>query len=662
MSQTVGMKDGDFWVTPNGQLLTIQDTDKGEQDLVEAFITPYISADAYGNELYLFVAAPAMAGTMMESQVGMTVERCYERFHTWQLQDPYLTADENIVEIFNVNVQQLEQSGDYLYCVAGDTRLSTQFGMVRLDQIPRLLHLGRQSKIKIDDERYNYETGLALKSEVYGRRTTVTNWIYSGVRPTLKIKTGLGYQLTVTANEKVRVLSPQLELGWKRADALTVGDQMVVQPGTDTLWPEQEPSLGKFTRWVPKRANQRNKHLAKVPQRMTPILARVLGYLVAEGHVADAYTRFVNSDPWVVADFYAALYGVFGDLEPGRYVETVERRRNRCVCNKAGAGYGLNKDSTCLSYNSTELAMFMEHLGYRRGAKSADKQVPQHIWLSTRAAVRAFLQALFEGDGCINENQVRYDTKSSQLAHEVQLLLLQFGIVGSCRRRSDNGMWCVLLGNRGYVQFNQKIGFRSPTKIGIWRKNRGRQRPDSNKNLLAVPGLRDAVLSECELRLVANSQVPETVKAGLTWSKHRVFLKLANGTIVASWLPRNMRNAKIFPAVSSNTEFMSSLCEVSPRLHQRLTAISEQGLVFSPLTAILRGKKQPVYDITVGKVHEFSANGLIISNSFDTHTASGSIVGNAEFPFSAHQAEPPGLAQLEQLAQQLWPSSWLTGG
>ena len=120
MSQTIGMKDGDFFVLPNGQLLLIQATDKGEQDLVEAFLTPYLDEEGYGNELYRFVGVAPEAGMLMESQVGMMVERCYTRFHGLQQQDPYLTDDESISEIVDLNVESLD-FGSFLYSFAAHT-------------------------------------------------------------------------------------------------------------------------------------------------------------------------------------------------------------------------------------------------------------------------------------------------------------------------------------------------------------------------------------------------------------------------------------------------------------------------------------------------------------------------------------------------------------
>ncbi|PQP54667.1 LAGLIDADG family homing endonuclease, partial [Mycolicibacterium austroafricanum] len=68
------------------------------------------------------------------------------------------------------------------------------------------------------------------------------------------------------------------------------------------------------------------------------------------------------------------------------------------------------------------------------GQRSAAKMVPEWLWNSAAAVKRAFLQALFEGDGSCsalprNTIQVSYSTRSGQLAKDVQQMLLEFGVI-----------------------------------------------------------------------------------------------------------------------------------------------------------------------------------------------------------------------------------------
>ncbi len=103
-------------------------------------------------------------------------------------------------------------------------------------------------------------------------------------------------------------------------------------------------------------------------------------------------------------------------------------------------------------------------LGEMVGARSADKFVPEFVWRGPAAVKRAFLQALFEGDGSSSllprhTIQVSYSTRSERLAREVQQLLLEFGVV-SRQCRYDNGEIKVVVTNRRDARiFAAHVGF-----------------------------------------------------------------------------------------------------------------------------------------------------------------------------------------------------------
>src|SRR4029450_12518377 len=68
------------------------------------------------------------------------------------------------------------------------------------------------------------------------------------------------------------------------------------------------------------------------------------------------------------------------------------------------------------------------------GKSSAEKEIPELVWRSPTPFKRAFLQSLFTGDGSCsalprNGIQITYSTCGEQLARDVQLLLLEFGVI-----------------------------------------------------------------------------------------------------------------------------------------------------------------------------------------------------------------------------------------
>ena len=98
------------------------------------------------------------------------------------------------------------------------------------------------------------------------------------------------------------------------------------------------------------------------------------------------------------------------------------------------------------------------------GLVSSDKRVPSAVWQQGPSYKKAFLQALFEGDGSCsrlprNSVQISYSTVSEQLGIDVQQLLLEFGVV-SRRCLHATGEWKVYIGKgRDARLFMERVGF-----------------------------------------------------------------------------------------------------------------------------------------------------------------------------------------------------------
>jgi len=134
MSTTVGIKDGTLFVLPNGQLLEIGNSDKGEQDLVEIFLTVYTAAEDYGNELFSLVGEVNLIPELAVSQAGMIVEQTFERFKALQQEDAYLSTYEEMVSLENVQVEQANDStGNLVFSFDAYTTSGTKVGDRRFD-------------------------------------------------------------------------------------------------------------------------------------------------------------------------------------------------------------------------------------------------------------------------------------------------------------------------------------------------------------------------------------------------------------------------------------------------------------------------------------------------------------------------------------------------
>ena len=98
------------------------------------------------------------------------------------------------------------------------------------------------------------------------------------------------------------------------------------------------------------------------------------------------------------------------------------------------------------------------------GSPSAQRFVPSFVWSAPPAVKRAFLQALFDGNGSSSllprrAIEISYATRSARLAAEVQQLLLEFGVVARQRREDDGESNVVVTNRRDARIFAGQVGF-----------------------------------------------------------------------------------------------------------------------------------------------------------------------------------------------------------
>jgi stage V sporulation protein R len=89
--------------------------------------------------------------------------------------------------------------------------------------------------------------------------------------------------------------------------------------------------------------------------------------------------------------------------------------------------------------------------------------VPTAVLRSPEPVVRAFLRAYFDCDGDAGAQGVILSTSSVRLSREVQLLLLNYGIL-SRRRAQRDGCWHVHVLGTAAARFAERVGFGLPRK------------------------------------------------------------------------------------------------------------------------------------------------------------------------------------------------------
>ncbi|SBT63508.1 DNA gyrase subunit A [Micromonospora sediminicola] len=297
------------------------------------------------------------------------------------------------------------------YCLTADARIRTVDGTVRIGDV-------------VPDAAPSSETDVELKvRDRNGDLVRASRFFHSGEHPTLRLRTREGYELTGTHNHPVLCLVSVAgvpTLLWKLLAEIAPGDRVVLQ------------------RTVPDEIGY--------PMLEHVEAAVLAGAFVSEGWVSERRAGFNNVD----RDFFVRVLTAY-DLAVGgpRYV----------------AERVIASGSTLHELDVQDLsALRASVLGEMVGARSAAKFVPEFVWRGPAAVKRAFLQALFEGDGSSSllprhTIQVSYSTRSERLAREVQQLLLEFGVV-SRQCRYENGEIKVVVTNRRDARiFAAHVGF-----------------------------------------------------------------------------------------------------------------------------------------------------------------------------------------------------------
>jgi DNA gyrase subunit A len=298
------------------------------------------------------------------------------------------------------------------YCVTGDALVRLPFGQsVRIaDIVPGAQpHSDNVVDAKVLDR--------------HGNPVVADRLFHSGEHQTYTVRTAEGYEVTGTANHPLLCLVDVAgvpTLLWKLIEEVRPDDRVVIQRTPPTEFGPAE--------WH------------------DVLEALLLGAFISEGFVSERRAGFNNLD----RDYFNMVVAAYDAVVGGpRYVS--ERT--------------IASGSNLLELDIHNLkGLRNSRLGELVGQRSADKAVPQWLWHSPVAAKRAFLQALFEGDGSCsalprNTVQISYSTRSGRLAKDVQQMLLEFGVI-SRRYLHATGEHKVVITNRAHAElFANQVGF-----------------------------------------------------------------------------------------------------------------------------------------------------------------------------------------------------------
>ncbi|MFP5374184.1 MAG: LAGLIDADG family homing endonuclease, partial [Gammaproteobacteria bacterium] len=327
-------------------------------------------------------------------------------------------------------------------CVTADTRLATQYGMVRIGD---LVDSGERIQATVDVRALGKSgRGTEIRPAKPAFMTALRASVY-------RVVTEAGYEIKATEWHDFYT-----ERGKIKLRELRVGDSLLVQSGKGQFGNEGSEDLGLL-----------------------------LGVIAGDGH-------FTNRG----SEQEAAVITLWG--EERALADRLSAYVNTLI---AGASLHASREYTVspvavparnqVFIRSVMLARLLEHYGFTRATKF---KVPEVVWRGSEDCVRGYLRALFQTDGTVNVSSrsqscsVRLASSEPSLLKEVQMLLANFGVFSRIHRRREAGRRSLPDGrgaNREYEcradyeliidgesreRFMQEIGFLLPAKTERYRK------------------------------------------------------------------------------------------------------------------------------------------------------------------------------------------------
>ena len=221
-----------------------------------------------------------------------------------------------------------------------------------------------------------------------------------------------------------------------------------------------------------RRAQSYNAVRLDPPERWTPELSRLIGYIVAEGYVEkrDDHSGFVsitNNDKEVLDDARSTLH----DLN----VKTTTRKPHD------------GKSARELICSAGEFVSFLDEIDEALLKNSADKRVPPRISGASDPITAAFIEGFIEGEGHVSASQreITIASMSEELLEGIRSLLLQHGITSQLHER-HNRSYRLRISGAQFDRYVTKIGFVTDRKQAAAEDH---LETDQNTNVDVVPNV-----------------------------------------------------------------------------------------------------------------------------------------------------------------------------
>jgi ribonucleoside-diphosphate reductase alpha chain len=332
-------------------------------------------------------------------------------------------------------------------CVTGDTLVSTEHGYTRA----RDLQIGMKIRTP---------AGLKPIEKVYN----------NGLQRIYRVNFADGGYLEGTADHKLKVVRGK-KYQWVPVAELIEGDKVLVIPNENFGTRQSLPN--EALEYITKR----ELNAASYYDRK---LGLIVGAVLGDGVLSVIQSRNSHSNQCKVA---------FGAHEDGWYdsftnlMTDMNIHTHRTLVEKEFVGEGgIAVKHASVRLECYKLASLLVRIGMIPNVKASQKTIPAAFMCMEKDFLAGILDGLFSTDGSVLMKQdnpmLRFHTSSYELAQQVRLILLQFGIHGRIYRatRDEDLMYDgrsmygtgekydIVVMNEGIGRFYTEIGLSHPEK------------------------------------------------------------------------------------------------------------------------------------------------------------------------------------------------------
>ena len=323
-------------------------------------------------------------------------------------------------------------------CVAGDTRVTLADG--REVPIRDLVESNLDNPKPVDDgvwDEVDFEVPSLQQDGTFAPQRATKVWKREAPDQLYRLRTESGHEIEVTPSHPLFVQSDgQFEP--VVAENLSEGQFVAAPKEVSTEWTNE--LVADY-----RRSQSPNAVRLELPDEWTPWLARLVGYVIAEGYVeqrADntGFVSVTNNDEEILADVRSGL----GRL--GLNYFTREPHEGKSA-----------KEVIC---SAGEFVSFLDGLSPRILDGSAEQLVPDQIKRTSPKIKSAFLRAFVEAEGHVSkkEREITVASMSRELLEGVRSLLLSRSIESQLHER-HNGSYRLRISGNEFTRYVQRVGF-----------------------------------------------------------------------------------------------------------------------------------------------------------------------------------------------------------